>query len=264
MTKVTLDMDFEALDNLKTQMKDAGYVEFIWHKLFHDPSATFENLENHSTWNYPECWRARYYLNYQKHGHLLKDKKILEIGSNLNFYSVWSIQAGAKSVHGLEPNQDRYKLGKEYIKIRKSIKQISVENTSIELFMEKYDGQKYDVVFFQDVLYYLHDPLKVLHFIRYVIKPKYLFLESTVVIDHGELGHFSLWDPSTKTEKMQIWEGKEITMALKPSRNALQTIINSQNWKIITYYDYMDFKGHGESPPRKAGNKDYYVLELTE
>lgn len=257
-----IKMDFTALSQLQNQMNDAGYIEYIWNKLFDNKNAVFEKLENHTTWQYPECWRARYWLNYIKHGKLLKDKKILEIGSNMHFYSVWSVLCGASSVHGIEPNQERFDLGKEYLKIRNMQDKISSTNISIENYMANYDGEKYDIVFFQDVLYYLFNPIEVLHFMSKVIKPKILFLETTVTDDFDDTGHFSLYQPSSENEKMQVWK-KEIMMALLPSRNALKNIINNLNCNVISYYNYQDFIGHGESPPRKRGQKDFYVLELT-
>lgn len=258
----TIQMDFAALDDLKEKMTDSPYVEFIWHKVFGDRNAVFKNIENHRTWNFPECWRSRYWLNYIKHKDLLKDANILEIGSLFHFYSVWSIMAGAKSVHGLEPHKERHEISKEYVKIRQMTDQIKSENTSIEKFIKNYDGQKYDVVFFQAVMYYLHNPIEVLHFITHTIRPKYLFLETSVAEDVGDNGHFVLHkDNSTATEEFQVWENIEINLSLTPSRNALRKMINTYDWKIITYYNYKDFIGHGEDPPRKAGRIDYYVLE---
>ena len=257
----TIQMDFAALDDLKDEMTDSGYVEFIWHKVYGDKDAVFESLDNHKSWHFPECWRARYWLNYVKHGSLFQDANVLEIGSLFNFYSVWSVMAGAKSVHAIEPHKDRYELAKEYVNIRDMASQIKSENASIESFMHNYDGQKYDMVFFQDVMYYLHNPLEVMHFISKTLKPKYLFLETSVVDDFAEDGHFVLHKPNeTAMDEFQVWD-KEIMSSLTPSRNALRNLINTYDWKIITYYNYKDFIGHGESPPRKDGRKDYYVLE---
>lgn len=259
----TINMDFNALHQLKSQLQDSGYVEFIWHKLFDNPEAKFETLDNYTAWNYPECWLARYWLNYIKHGHLIKDKKILEIGSNMNFYSVWAILNGANSVHCIEPVKKRYELGQEYVNLRSKTDSIFTQNQSIEDFIKTYSGEKYDIVYFQDVLYYLHNPLEVLHFIENILKPKLLFLETTVATSDNDQGYFDLWQPKTSVEKMQSWK-KDIPFGLEPSRIALKKIINNSNWKILTYYDYKDFIGHGESPPRKEGRKDYYVLELTD
>jgi len=50
-------------------------------------------------------------------------------------------------------------------------------------------------------------------------------------------------------------------MAMTPSRNALNALIAAANWEIVFYYDYHDFIGHGESPPRKQGKKNFYVLK---
>lgn len=258
-------MDFAALDDLKEEMTDSGYVEFIWHKVFGDRDAVFEKVENHKTWKFPECWRSRYWLNYIKHKDLFKDANVLEIGSLFHFYSVWSIMAGAKSVHGLEPHKERHEISKEYVKIRQMAGQIKSENTSIESFMKNYEGQQYDIVFFQAVMYYLHNPIEVLHFITTKLKPKYLFLETSVADDIDDNGHFVLWnDNSTDTEGFQLWEDKEIMSSLTPSRNALRNLINTYDWKIKTYYNYKDFIGHGEDPPRKDGRIDYYVLERKE
>jgi hypothetical protein len=113
-------------------------------------------------------------------------------------------------------------------------------------------------------MYYLHNPIEVINFISKVLKPRHLFLETSVCDDFSEDGHFILNKPNeTAMDEYQIWE-KDITLSLTPSRNALRNLINMHDWKIITYYNYKDFIGHGESPPRKAGRKDYYVLERKE
>ena len=257
-------MDFNALDDLKGKMTDSGYVEFIWNKIYNDKNAVFKGIENHTSWQFPECWRARYWLNYIRHKDIFKGKSVLEIGSLFNFYSVWSVMAGAKSVHAIEPHTERYELAKEYVNIRNMSEQITSENMSIEDYMKKYNNQSYDIVFFQDVMYYLHNPIEVLHFISKVLRPKHLFLETSVCDDFSDSGHFMLHKPNaTAMEEYQIWD-KEITSSLTPSRNALRNLINMHDWKIITYYNYKDFIGHGESPPRKDGRKDYYVLERKE
>ena len=258
-------MDFQALDNL--DLIDSGYVEYIWHKFYDNPNAVFENINNHTTWQYPECWLARYWLTYTLHSHLINDKDILEIGSNFNFYSVWSMLNGAKSVHGIEPDADRKKLGKEFLQIRGFEKQVHTDLLDVNQFLEQYDGKKYDIVFFQDVLYYLHNPIEVLHRITHQIKPKYMFLESTVTHDFDtsnnennfNKGSFHVYYPSQDSITVQSYK-QQMTMALTPSRTALWEMLK-QDWKIISYYDYQDFVGHGESPPRKEGMKDFYVLE---
>ena len=261
----TIAMDFAALSNLEKEMPHSGYVEYIFYKSKDNKNAIFEKLENYDKWQYPECWKARYWLNYIKHGNLLKNKNILEIGSNFNFQSVCSINAGAKSVHGLEPHVERFDLGNEYVSLKKLSDQITNSNISFEEYMENYDGKKYDVIFFQDVLYYLQNPLKVMRFIKKYLKPKILFLESTVVDDINENGHFQLITENLlDTIESQIWANDEGTLSLCPSRNVLRNIINSHGWKILTYYNYKDFIGHGESAPRKNGKKDYYILENTD
>jgi SAM-dependent methyltransferase len=260
----TIQMDFHALNDLKSKMSDSGYVEYIWHKVHDNKNAEFEGAEKHTSWQFPECWRARYWLNYILHGDIFKDKSVLEIGSLFNFYSVWSILAGAKTVHAIEPHTERYELAKEYVSIRNMSEKIATDNTSIEDYMKNYNGAKYDIVFFQDVMYYLHNPIEVINFISKVLKPRHLFLETSVCDDFSEDGHFILNKPNeTAMDEYQIWE-KDITLSLTPSRNALRNLINMHDWKIITYYNYKDFIGHGESPPRKAGRKDYYVLERKE
>jgi 2-polyprenyl-3-methyl-5-hydroxy-6-metoxy-1,4-benzoquinol methylase len=255
-------MNFDALSNLGNKMPHPGYVEYIFYKSKDNKSAVFENLENHNKWQYPECWKARHWLNYVQHGNLLKNKKILEIGSNFNFQSVCSIQAGADSVHGLEPHEERFNLGNEYVTLKNMSHQIKNSNISFEDYMEHYDGKQYDVLFFQDVLYYLQNPLKAMRFIKKYLKPKIIFLESTVVDDINSAGHLQIiLENFVDTFESQIWQKDEGIISLCPSRNALRNIINSHGWKILTYYDYKDFIGHGESSPRKNGKKDYYVLE---
>jgi hypothetical protein len=50
---------------------------------------------------------------------------------------------------------------------------------------------------------------------------------------------------------------------LMPSRNAIDFFVKDQGWKVKKYYDYQSFIGRGESPPRKAGRKSFYLLENT-
>jgi 2-polyprenyl-3-methyl-5-hydroxy-6-metoxy-1,4-benzoquinol methylase len=257
----SINLDLEQVQ--KTKLTDNYFVEYIYHKLFDNHNYTFDQVDpNLATWNYPLCWLARYYLYYTMHQPMLKDANILDIGSNLNFYSAWAILNGANHVHSFEADIERYNLGIEYIKLRGLENKISTENCSIDDFIKNYDSSKqYDVVFFLDVLYYLNNGINVLQFIKDVIKPKFLFVESTIVDDLTEDGHFTLWYPSTDSKKFQSYKNNPLKTGLIPSRNALFNILTSQGWKIITYYDYHNFIGRGESPPRREGKKDFYVLE---
>lgn len=259
-------MHFHALETVRNNLHDSQYVEYIWHKLYDNPNATFKKPEKYKTWVYPECWLARYWLTYMLHAHLLKDQNILEIGSNFNLHSVWSILNGAKSVHGIEPDPTRMKLGNEYVQLR-DVQNIHTDLFDVNQFLDQYDGREYDVVFFLDVLYYLHNPIEVLHKITHQIKPKYMFLESTVTEDlptsnqenNFDKGSFHVYYPSQDSIKVQSYK-QQMTMALTPSRTALWEMLK-RDWKIISYYDYQDFIGHGDSLPRKEGMKDFYVLE---
>ena len=255
-------MDFDQLTKLANTLDDHGYVEYIFHKLFNDPTATFQGLEHHTAWKYPECWHARYWLNYIQHGYTLKDASVLDLGANLNFYSAWCLLNGARSAHAVEGDTTRHQLGKEYIGLRNLQDRCTTQLATVNEFMQSYNGEKYDVVFLQDVLYYLNNHTEMLSFIKDTIKPKYFFLESTVVNDITENGHLEVWFPGVDTKNIQsVIENGKHPLGMFPSRLALRNMIDHNNWKIISYYNYQDFVGHGESPPRKAGLKDYYLLE---
>lgn len=88
-------------------------------------------------------------------------------------------------------------------------------------------------------------------------------LQSTVVEDITSQRHFEVWYPETDTKKIQSFGNSSHNLALKPSRQALFNVIKNQGWNILSYYDYKDFQGHGESPPRRQGLKDFYLLERT-
>lgn len=256
-------MDFNTLAELKTELADAEYVEYIFHKLFDNPTAEFMP-DTHTVWSYPECWLARYYCYYVVHQHLLQDARVLELGSNLNFYSVWAALNGASQVDCIEPETTRKILGDEYVKLR-GLANVTTSNTSIDEYMQQYTNKTYDIVFFLDVIYYLTNGIDVLAFIKNKIKPKFLFFESSVVDDYCDNGHFEFWSASTDTKKMQSFSraGEEYVSGLMPSRNVLHSVLKQQGWEVVFYYDYQDFIGHGESPPRKSGHKSFYVLKNT-
>lgn len=255
-------MDFNQLAELKTTLKDAEYVEYIFHKLFDNPGAEFV-ADTHTVWSYPECWLARYYCYYIVHQHLLQDAQILELGSNLNFYSAWAVLNGASCVDCIEPEPTRKTLGDEYIKLRGLSNVVTTSNMSINEYMQQYTNKSYDVVFFLDVIYYLTNGIDVLSFIKNKVKPKFLFFESSTVDDYCDNGHFEFWSASTDTKKMQSFSstGEDYTSGLMPSRNVLHAVLKQQGWEVVYYYDYQDFVGHGESPPRKSGHKSFYVLK---
>jgi SAM-dependent methyltransferase len=260
MQEPSIALDIDQVAGLV--LNDSHYIEYIYYKLFDNPEYTFDQYDPASQkWKYPLCWLARYHLYYIMHQSIIKDARILDIGSNLNFYSVWAILNGARYVHSFEADLTRYTLGAEYIKLRKLEAQISTENCNIDDFIKNYkSNNQYDVVFFLDTLYYLNNGITVLQFIKEVIKPKFLFVESTVVNDISEDGHFALWSPSTDSKKFQSYQGNLSNTGLVPSRNALYNTLVSQGWKVVTYYNYHNFVGLGESPPRREGKKDFYVL----
>lgn len=258
----TIAMDFNQLTLLASTLTDHEYVGYIFHKLFDNPNAKFQKVDHYDAWKYPKCWLARYWLNYVYHGYTLKDASILDLGANLNFYSAWCLANGARSVHAVEGDPTRYQLGKEYISLRNLENSCTTQLSTINQFIKSYNGEKYDVVFLQDVLYYLNNHVEILSFIKNVIKPKYFFLESTVVDDESDDGHLKIWYPSVDTKNMQsVTENNKKPLGMIPSRLALRRMIEHTDWNVISYYDYKDFVGHGESLPRKAGMKDYYLLE---
>ena len=117
-----------------------------------------------------------------------------------------------------------------------------------------------------DVVYYLLNGIEVLEFIKNKIKPKILFFESSVIDDYCSRGHFEFWNASTDPNLMQSFThaGEIYKNGLMPSRNVLHTVLKQQGWEVLFYYDYQDFIGHGESPPRKSGHKSFYVLKNTD
>lgn len=261
----SFSMDFARLEKIKHLLKDSGYVEYIYNKFFNDPTVEFESADKHLTWQYPECWLARYYCYYVINGHLLQDQTILDLGSNFNFYSVWAVCNGAKSSVCVEPDQTRCTLAQEYVKIRNLETKITSMNLSLDEYIQQYQNQKFDVVFLLDVFYYLTNGVNVLQFIKNQIKPKFLFFESTVTADDTDDGYFRLWQSSTETTKFQSFskdENDKQNLSLMPSKNALAKIFKHLNFEVVSYYDYHDFLGKGESPPRRQGNKVFYVLKI--
>jgi SAM-dependent methyltransferase len=196
------------------------------------------------------------------HKHFLTNQTVFEIGTNLNFYAVWSILNGAQLVDGIEPSTKRYYLAKEYAKIRAPGK-ISTQNVSIDEYMHSHCDKQYDVVMFLDVFYYLQNGVEVLKFIRDRLKPKYLFFETTVVDDYCEPGHMQVEYSTTDPLAFKSFTTSDAsqTLGFIPSRNALKNIFADQGWEIVTYYNYADFVGRGESGPRRRGQKDFYVLK---
>lgn len=267
MMQPTVQMDFSALDQLSVDMQDNAYVEYIFHKLFDNPEWTWEQaVQCPATWNFPECWRARYWLYFQQHQQYLKDARILDLGSNMNFYSAWALLNGAAQVTAVEPDVRRCTLGQEYAKIRNLDHRLHTLNLTIDDYVKTAQHSCHDVVFFMDVMYYLNNGIDILALIQSRVKPKYMFLESTVVEDHSEHGHYEVWYPSIDSKTLQSFSNDtqtESPLALLPSRLALYNTIIDQGWQIISYYDYKDFVGHGESPPRRSGRKDFYLLKNT-
>lgn len=263
----TIKMNFDAIDSLRHQLKDSYYAEYVFHKLFDNSDYTWnQSLKDPKVWTYPDCWLARYYLYYILHDYCFSNATVLDLGSNLNFYSIWAITNGATKSMCVEPDTTRFNLGKELVNIRQLDSKIDCNNISLNDFCADYRGEKYDTVLLLDVFYYLTNGIDILNFIKTQLKPKYLLFESTVINDYSDNGHFELWYPSTDTVKFQSYTNTALptdnNLALKPSRNALNNIITSMGWKIVNYYTYFDFIGVGESPPRKTGNKNFYVLTL--
>lgn len=262
----SISLDFDALEKLRPGL-DNNTIEYIYHKFFDNPGYTYEqSLRDPKSWQFPECWLARYWTYYVVNRHLLKQARVLDLGANFNFYGVWALEAGAKSIHGVEPDTPRFTLGKEYVDIKGHAGQYRLDNWSTDQFMQNYKGEQYDVVFLLDMIYFLTNGIELLQFIKDTVKPKYVFLESNIDRDHpdSEFGHFKLFQASTASNYFSAYDPVSSTkLALLPSKIALQNVIKAQGWKVLCYYDYLDFSGRGESPPRRDGRTNFYVLENT-
>lgn len=264
----SIKMDFPKLAELSTQL-DSQKIEYIFHKFFDDPSYTFEqSIKDPKHWHFPECWLARYYLYFVHNQHAIQGSKILDLGSNMNFYGVWALENGAREIHSVEPDSTRYELGKEYASITGNSKNYKFYNQTINQFMNGYQGESYDAVFFLDVFYFLTNGIDVLEFITKVIKPKWLFFESNVTNDvpgANALGHFSLSRENTNSRDMASFSNnstESTRLALRPSKNALLSVVDDlRDYSSVCRYDFQDFIGHGESPPRKRGMTEFFLLK---
>jgi 2-polyprenyl-3-methyl-5-hydroxy-6-metoxy-1,4-benzoquinol methylase len=260
----SIKVDFNTLEKIQPTL-DSGTIEYIYHKFFNNPEYTYsQSLKDPKVWKFPECWLTRYWCYYVINQQVLQNARVLDIGANFNFYGVWALDAGASSVHGIEPDVSRFALGKEYVDIKNYKSQYQLDNWSVNQFMDNYKGEQYDVVFLLDMIYFLTNGIELLQFIKDKVKPKFVFLESTIVQDHSNtsFGHFKLFNATTQSNQFSAFDPDHNTkLSLMPSKNALRNIIELQGWKIICYYDYLDFIGHGESLPRKDGRTNFYVLE---
>ena len=264
----SIKVDFDALEKLRPGL-DNNTIEYIYHKFFDNPGYTYEQslLDSKSwpkSWQFPECWLARHWCYYTVNRTFLQQARVLDLGANFNFYGVWALEAGAKSVHGIEPDARRFALGKEYVDIKGRTNQYQLDNHTTNQFMYNYKGEQYDVVLLLDMIYFLTNGIELLQFIKDHVNARYVFLESNLDQDVTEFGHFKLFNASTQSEKFCAYDPDHSTkLALLPSKNALRNVIKSQGWKVICYYDYLDFIGRGESPPRRKGRTNFYVLENT-
>lgn len=261
----SLQMDFQKLDQLRVGL-DNHPVEYIYNKFFDNPANTWQQARQHSaTWQFPDCWMARYWCYFDQNGDLLKNARILDIGANFNFYGVWALEAGASHIHAVEPDSVRYALGKEYTEIVNRNNQYTYQCTTVDSFMRTYQGESYDVVFLLDMIYFLTNGIDLLDFIKKRINPRYVFLESNIdpIECNNEQGHFKLISAPTQSRDFSAVSdsGKDTKISLLPSALALRSVINDQGWKIHSYYDYKDFVGRGDSPPRREARTNFYVLE---
>ncbi len=279
-----IDINFDELNKLN--MPFLPEINYIFHKFFDKPNLQFSDYDTSTaSWEFPECYKLRYYLYYILCKNIIKDATILDLGSNLSFFSVWAAQIGAKEITSIEPNIRRSKLGKELVSICNLTDKITSHTMSInECLRSSADStlttvdnefitvdrhiprkninlDRVNVVFMLDVLYYLENGIDVIRHVKEVIRPKYLFLESTVKDDIFENGHFEVWKPKQTDESMMSYTS---VTGLVPSRNAINFFVKDQGWKVKKYYDYQSFIGRGESPPRKSGHKSFYLLENTQ
>lgn len=255
-----LDLDYKKIDSLKTTLNDNHYVEYIWHRFFEDKTIAFDEWSP-AGWTYPEDWLSRYHLYFEQYKHLINSASILDIGAGLNFYGTWASLNGCDYVDYIEPDKYKFKYGKEYIKVREQEDYMTGWCMDINTFMEHTSKHHtYDVVFLLDVLYYTNNHMEIFMFLKHQIKAKYVFFECTVLDDIDELpnGHSDIWFPDTNPAAMQGYPGT--VLAMRPTRKALFNIIGTAGFNIDAMYDYKDYKGSGESPPRGSGQKVFMVL----
>ena len=261
----SIKLDFDALEKIRPGI-DNNSIEYIYHKFFDNPGYTYEqSLKDPKSWQVPDCWLARYYCYYVVNKDLFLGSSVLDLGANFNFYGTWALDNGATSVHGIEPDPRRFALGNEYVNIKGYNNAYRLDSWTVDQFMQNYRGEKYDVVLLLDMIYFLTNGIELLDFLKNTVKPKYVFLESNIDFDSDSesLGHFKLIDASTDTKHFSAYSSDPdatTKMALLPSKNALRNVVLSQGWDITCYYDYLDFLGRGESPPRKEGRTNFYVL----
>ena len=243
----SLKMNFDEVARVRSELKDdLPYLQFVLHKK-NNPNYTWKQaqldhkLQRHpmnSIWPYPEEWVASYWLYYDLNGEYFKDAEVLDIGSSFGLYSAWTVENGARHIDCVEPDLTSYQLCIAMADAKKLSDRISCYHDSVESFMPKYTGKSYDLVFLGDVFGYFEDGIGVFKWIKNTVGARYIVLETNVV-DTDE----------------------PYTPGNIPSRKAMRDLIDSQGWKILSYYDYRDFVGRGIGAGAVAGLKEFYVLE---
>ena len=223
-------------------------------------------------WKFPDCWKLRQYIYFDKYKSLFSNKVILDLGSNFSFYSVFAIDSGSSKVIAVEGDLKRHSLAKSFVKICNLEDRVICVNDNIENFIDSFDftKEKIDIVLFLDVFYYLDNGIPLFSKIKNKINLEYIMFESTVVSDIENLssmnqGHCELWYAKTESSLFQSYtndKDQELErLALTPSRKFLKNVIDFLGFEKICYYDYQNFIGRGESPTRSRGEKDFYLLK---
>jgi len=261
-----LDLDYERIKELKKELNN-NQVEYIYHRFFENKAIEYADWRpNNPQWEFPNDWLSRYHLYFDQYKHLLEDSKILDIGAGLNFYNSWAVSNGARSADYIEPDEYKFKMGIEYLKLREMNNVINGRCIDISTLIDKPNHARYDVVFLLDIMYYTNNHMEIFDFIKNVINPKSVFFECTVIDDVDDCpdGVLQLWTP--KTSPFIFESFNSITMpnnkplSMKPSRRALFSMLKTVGFTIDAMYDYRDYRSTGESPPRLTGNKVFMIL----
>ena len=260
-----LKINKDRISELKNTLQDNIDIEYIYHIYFNKLTLDYNDWRpSNPVWKFPDCWLTRYHLYFDHCRHWLQKANILDIGSNLNFYSTWAILNGASKVDYIEPDLYRYNIGKKYLSLNNMTDSVQGDCININQFMNKNAHDNYDVIFLLDVFYYITNQIDLLNFIKNTIKPKVIFFETTVINDIDEYpdGIFKLWQPSTQSDDFQSYSAADNInpLGMCPSRKSLYTMFNNVGFIIDSFYDYKDYTGPGESSPRLSGKKVFMTL----
>ena len=245
-----LSLTSEDIKHFKESLPNKKYYEFMYHSFFHGKSDNlaefWKNWKPWDIWEYPIYDLNRFNIIITKNANLIRNKKILDVGCNIGYLSLFCLNLDCKNVTGIDVRSNKLQIA-DFVCGKAGF--TNYEFKKLDIIQDALLGvtEKIDTILFSGLIYHISNHYEILAKLS-------KSTATSMIIENYDSEYYN--DPTPQIywlfedveDPMNAYSTKHKSLLVgRPNQAWINTVMTELGWKLKKV-EYL--KMHTKTHPR--------------